>query len=232
MPLTTRSRETVRAAVADGVNAVTDDLTTAIDAQRQDIVLLCYRMLGSLGEAEEAAQETALRAWRGRAAFRGDASLRTWLHRIATRVCLDQLRQRRGRRLPPDVRRLPADPLQPPDPPITEIAWLEPLPAAFIADAATDPAARYDLRESVSLAFIAAPQVLPPRQRAVLLLRDVLGWSAREAADALDQSVSAKNSALHRARDALRDRHHRNGAISVPAIGHECKFAWRIRAPY
>src|SRR5262245_48629532 len=211
---------------------MTDDLSLAIDAYRNDVVLLCYRFLGSLAEAEEAAQETAIKAWRGRASFRGEASTRTWLHRIATRVCIDQLRQRRGRPLPPDVRRQPADPLQPPDPPVTEIAWLEPLPDAFIAGASTDPAARYDLRESVSLAFIAALQVLPPRQRAVLLLRDVLGWSAAESADALDQSVSATNSALHRARDALRDRHHRNGAISVPAIGHECKFAWRIRAPY
>jgi RNA polymerase sigma-70 factor, ECF subfamily len=211
---------------------VTDDLTTAIDAHRQDVVLLCYRMLGSFAEAEEAAQETALKAWRSRASFRGDASFRTWLHRIATRVCLDLLRQRRGRRLPPDVRRLPADPRQPPDPPITEIAWLEPLPDAFVAGAATDPAARYDLRESVSLAFIAALQLLPPRQRAVLLLRDVLGWSAGEAADALDQTVSATNSALHRARVALRESHHRSGALAVPAVGPEDPFARRLLEAY
>jgi RNA polymerase sigma-70 factor, ECF subfamily len=211
---------------------VTDDLTAAIDAHRQDVVLLCYRMLGSIAEAEEAAQETALKAWRSRAAFRGESSVRTWLHRIATRVCLDELRKRRGRRLPPAVRRLPADPLLPPDPPISEIAWLEPLPDAFIAGEATDPAARYDVRESVSLAFIAALQVLPPRQRAVLLLRDVLGWSAHEAADALDQTVSATNSSLHRARVALRDSHHRTGALAVPAVGPEDPFARRLLEAY
>jgi RNA polymerase sigma-70 factor (ECF subfamily) len=211
---------------------VTDDLSLAIDAHRQDVVLHCYRFLGSLAEAEEAAQETAIRAWRGRAAFRGDASIRTWLHRIATRVCIDQLRQRRGRRLPPDVRRQPADPLLPPDPPITEIAWLEPVPEAYIAGAASDPAARYDLRESVSLAFIAALQVLPPRQRAVLLLRDVLGWSARETADALDQTVSATNSSLHRARLALRRTHHRTGALAVAAAGPDDPFVQRLLEAY
>lgn len=196
---------------------MTDDLSAAIDAHRHDVVLLCYRFLGSIAEAEEAAQETALRAWRGRAAFRGEASVRTWLHRIATRVCLDLLRRKSGRRLPPDVRPPTTDALRPPDPPATEIAWLEPLPDRYIADAAADPAARYDLRESVSLAFIAALQVLPPRQRAVLLLRDVLGWSARETAAALDQSVAATNSALHRARTALRTTHHRTGREAVRA---------------
>jgi RNA polymerase sigma-70 factor (ECF subfamily) len=211
---------------------VTDDLTLAIDAHRQDVVLHCYRFLSSLAEAEEAAQETAIKAWRGRASFRGDASVRTWLHRIATRVCIDQLRQRRGRRLPPDVRPQPADPTFPPDPPITEIAWLEPLPDAFIAGAASDPAARYDLRESVSLAFIAALQVLPPRQRAVLLLRDVLGWSARETADALDQTVSATNSSLHRARMALRRTHHRTGPLAVSASGPDEPFAQRLLEAY
>lgn len=197
---------------------MTDDLSSAIDAHRRDVVLLCYRFLGSIAEAEEAAQETALRAWRGRAGFRGEASLRTWLHRIATRVCLDMLRRRTGRRLPPDVRPSPADPLRPPDPPAADIAWLEPLPDRYVADARTDPAARYDLRESVSLAFIAALQVLPPRQRAVLLLRDVLGWSARETSAALDQSVAATNSSLHRARAALRATHHRTGRDAVQAV--------------
>ena len=211
---------------------MTDDFSAAIDAHRKDVVLLCYRFLGSRAEAEEAAQETAIRAWRGRAGFRGDSSTRTWLHRIATRVCIDQLRHRRGRRLPPDVRPTPADPRLPPDPPITEIAWLEPLPDEFIAGAATDPAARYDLRESVSLAFIAALQVLPPRQRAVLLLRDVLGWSARESADALDQSVSATSSALHRARLALKATHHRTGSLAVPAVGPDDPFAQRLLEAY
>jgi RNA polymerase sigma-70 factor (ECF subfamily) len=215
---------------------VTDDLAAAIDAHRKDVVLLCYRFLGSIAEAEEAAQETALKALRGRASFRGEASLRTWLHRIATRVCLDMLRQRRGRRLPPDVGPGPADPNLPPPPPIDEIAWLEPLPddylAGVAADAGVDPAARYDLLESVSLAFIAALQVLPPRQRAVLLLRDVLGWSARETADALDLSVGAANSALHRARVALRSTHHRTGPEAVRAGGPREPFAQRLLEAY
>jgi RNA polymerase sigma-70 factor (ECF subfamily) len=211
---------------------MTDDLTIAIETHRRDVVLLCYRFLGSIAEAEEAAQETALKAWRSRSAFRGEASPRTWLHRIATRVCIDLLRQRRGRRLPESVRPTAADPSQPPDPPITEIAWLEPLPDDFVAGAASDPAARYDLQESVSLAFIAALQILPPRQRAVLLLRDVLGWSAREAADALDVSVGAANSALHRARVALRASHHRTGITAVPVAAPADPFARRLLEAY
>jgi RNA polymerase sigma-70 factor, ECF subfamily len=216
---------------------VTDDFSLAIDAHRRDVVLLCYRFLGSIAEAEDAAQETALKAWRSRAAFRGDASLRTWLHWIATRVCLDMLRQRRGRRLPPDVGPGPADPRFPPPPPIDEIAWLEPLPGEYLADAASadpdaDPAARYDLRESVSLAFVAALQVLPPRQRAVLLLRDVLGWSAKEAADALDQSVGATEGSLHRARVALRETHHRTGSAAVAAAAPDDAFARELLDAY
>jgi RNA polymerase sigma-70 factor (ECF subfamily) len=213
---------------------VSNDFSLAIDAHRRDVVLLCYRFLGSIAEAEDAAQETVLKAWRGRAAFRGDASLRTWLHRIATRVCLDMLRQQRGRRLPPDIGPGPADPRLPPPPPIDEIAWLEPLAGEFLSDADpdADPAARYDLRESVSLAFIAALQVLPPRQRAVLLLRDVLGWSAREAADALDQSVGATESALHRARVALKATHHRTGLTAVAALRPDDAFARKLLDAY
>jgi RNA polymerase sigma-70 factor (ECF subfamily) len=188
----------------------------AVDGHRRDVIVLCYRFLGSIAEAEEAAQETAFRAWRARDRFRGEASLRTWLHRIAVRVCLDALRTRRGRVMPPDVRPAEAQLGAAPAPPLTEVAWLEPIPDALIAGAANDPAARYDLRESVSLAFIAALQSLPARQRAVLLLRDVLGWKASETAATLDLSVPAVNSALHRARVALRATHHRTGLASVP----------------
>jgi RNA polymerase sigma-70 factor, ECF subfamily len=202
----------------EDTSRVTDDLDATIEAHRHDVVLLCYRFLGSIAEAEEAAQETALRAWRGRAAFRGQSSVRTWLHRIATRVCLDMLRHRSGRRLPQAVGPATTERGVPPAPPSREMAWLEPLPEIYVVDAASDPAARYDLRESVSLAFIAALQVLPPRQRAVLLLRDVLGWSARETAVALDQSVAATNSSLHRARAALRTTHHQTGREAVPAV--------------
>ena len=193
-----------------------DAFTRAIEAHRRDVILLCYRFLGSIHEAEEAAQETALRAWRGRAAFRGDASLRTWLHRIATRVCLDALERRSRRVLPADIG-APADPLDPPDRRPNEIAWLEPLPDEFLGDAELDPAARYSVRESVSLAFLAALQALPARQRAVLLLRDVLAWSAAETADALDMTVGAAASLLHRARTTLAAGHHRTGAWAMPS---------------
>jgi len=195
-----------------------DAFGRVLEEHRRDLVLLAYRFLGSVHDAEEAAQETAIRAWRGRDGFRGEASVRTWLHRIATRVCLDLLRTRRGRVLPASLGG-PADPARPAavPPPRTEVAWLEPLPEALVAGSQHDPAARYDLRESVSLAFIAALQAVPPRQRAVLLLRDVLGWSARETAEALELTVPAVNSALHRARTALRATHHRSGRDVVGA---------------
>ncbi|MCI0583436.1 MAG: RNA polymerase subunit sigma-70, partial [Chloroflexi bacterium] len=194
-----------------------DAFGRVLEGHRRDLILLAYRFLGSVHDAEEAVQETSIRAWRGRHTFRGEASVRTWLHRITTRVCLDLIRSRRGRVLPVALGE-PADPTKPaPLRPPTEVAWVEPLPDAFVAGAEHDPAARYDLRESVSLAFIAALQAVPPRQRAVLLLRDVLGWSARETAEALELTVPAVNSALHRARTALRATHHRSGRDVVAA---------------
>jgi len=182
-----------------------------LEGHRRDIVVLCYRFLGSVQDAEDAAQETALKAWRARATFRGEAGVRTWLHRIATRVCLDAIDRRSRRVLPPEVRQA-ADPAAPPEPPTSEIAWLEPLPDAFLLDSSSDPAARYSLRESVSLAFVAALQALPPRQRAVLLLRDVLAWRAAETAEVLGMTVSAANSALNRARSTLEASVHGVGA--------------------
>ena len=165
------------------------------DPFRRDLLLHCYRFVGSLTDAEDLVQETLARAWRGRAGYRGDAGLRTWLRRIATRVCLDELRRGRSRRtLPADRdRTLPGEPL-----------WLEPLPDDLLAEQSADPAAAIELRESVSLAFIVALQRLPPRQRAVLILRDVLALSAAEVADQLGITVSSVNSLLHRARQTLR----------------------------
>jgi RNA polymerase sigma-70 factor (ECF subfamily) len=165
---------------------------------RRDLLLHCYRFVGSIHDAEDLVQETLTRAWRGRGEYRAEAGLRTWLRRIATRVCLDALRRQRGRRTLPSALA-----------PATrgEVLWLEPLPDDLLADAATDPAAAYDLRESVSLAFLTALQELAPRQRAVLILRDVLAMRASEAAGALDLSVSAVNSLLHRARARLRERY-------------------------
>ena len=208
------------------------DFTVAIEAYRRDVVLLCYRFMGSISDAEEAAQETALRAWRGRGSFRGDASVRTWLHRIAARVCIDQLRRRRARVLPPDLGP-PATQLETaPESSTIEIAWLEPIPDALIDGAEHDPAARYALRESVSLAFIAALQALPARQRAVLLLRDVLAWNARETADVLSMSLGAANSALHRARSSLKATHHRSGVDAVVSRPPDDPAARRLLAAY
>jgi RNA polymerase sigma-70 factor (ECF subfamily) len=201
--------------------AAADDFERAIEAHRRDVVLLCYRFLGSLHDAEEAAQETALRAWRGRFSFRGESSVRTWLHRIATRVCLDALERRARRVQPPDLRG-PASASEAPEPPSSDVHWLEPLPDAFILEAAgeaLDPAARYSVRESVSLAFLAALQSLPARQRAVLLLRVVLGWTAAEPGATLGMTTSAANSALHRARSTIRARHHGPGAAGMGAEG-------------
>src|SRR3954469_20778086 len=176
-----------------------------LDDYRRDLVVLCYRFLGSLSDAEDAAQETALRAWRGRTGYRGESGVRTWLHRIATRVCLDAI-ERRGKRVMPEQLGAAADPAAPPAAPTNEILWLEPLPDWYLADASLEPEARYSLRESVSLAFTAALQTLPARQRAVLLLRDVLAWRASEVAEVLDMTESAVTSALNRARSSLRGR--------------------------
>jgi RNA polymerase sigma-70 factor (ECF subfamily) len=164
---------------------------------RRDLLLHCYRFTGSVHDAEDLVQESLARAWRGRASYRGDAGLRTWLRRIATRVCLDAQRRERGRRT------LPSQAGQQP----REVLWLEPLPDHLLAGAETDPASAYDIRESVSLAFLTALQELPPRQRAVLLLRDVLAMPASEVAATLELSVSSVNSLLHRGRRTMRDRY-------------------------
>jgi RNA polymerase sigma-70 factor (ECF subfamily) len=174
---------------------------------RGEIQLHCYRMLGSVHEAEDAVQETLLRAWRGLAGFEGRTSFRAWLYRIATNACLSALERRaRDRRLLPQMEG-PAVGFAPLGPSDNEVAWLEPYPDSLledIPDPAPGPDARYEMREAVRLAFVAALQELPPRQRAVLLLRDVLGLSAAEASAVLDSSVASTNSALQRARATLR----------------------------
>ncbi len=173
---------------------------------RRELQLHCYRMLGSLHDSEDLVQETLLRAWRGLKGFEGRASFRSWLYRIATNACLNALASRgSARRILPEMHGPPSD--RPPDgEPATEITWLEPYPDAAlegVADSAPGPEARYEMREAVQLAFVAAIQHLPPRQRAVLLLRDVLGWSATETAALLDASVASVNSTLQRARATL-----------------------------
>jgi RNA polymerase sigma-70 factor (ECF subfamily) len=165
-------------------------------------------MLGSFEDSEDLVQETFLRAWRGRASFslRETSSFRAWLYRIATNACLDVLRGRPRRILPQQV--APAgDPAVPPPPP-ADLPWLQPYPDRLlepIAPAGDDPGAVIVARETIELAFLAAIQHLPPRQRAVLILRDVLGWSAKETALLLEASVASVNSALQRARATLRD---------------------------
>ena len=173
---------------------------------RRELRVHCYRILGSLHDAEDMVQETMLRAWKRLDTYEGRASFRAWLYKIATNACLDLLdqRRRRAKRLLPTYLFSPADPHRPVEPPATEILWLEPLPDEWLADSsAANPETRYTTHESISLAFLIALQILPPRQRAVLILKDVMDWSADEIADLLDTTTSSVNSALHRARVTL-----------------------------
>jgi RNA polymerase sigma-70 factor, ECF subfamily len=179
-----------------------DGFAALVDRHRAELRVHCYRMLGSLEDAEDLVQETFLRAWRGLDGFEGRSSLRTWLYRIATNACLDAL-DGRARRVLPDALQGPSDPSV--DlPPRTDVAWLQPIPDRLLDLA--DPAEVAGTRETIELTFVAAVQHLPATQRAVLILRDVVGLPARETADQLGLSVPAANSALHRAREALRER--------------------------
>ncbi|MBI4487248.1 MAG: sigma-70 family RNA polymerase sigma factor [Acidobacteria bacterium] len=175
-----------------------------LEAHRAALTGHCYRMLGSPYDAEDAVQETMIRAWQNLARFEGRSSLRTWLYRIATNVCLDALSSRSRRIRPFEERPVGSvdDPLE--TRPATD--WLEPIPDALVLPSDTDPFEQAALRQSVRLAFVAALQHLPPRQRAALLLADVLGWSAAEIAGGLDMTVAAVNSALQRARATLASR--------------------------
>ena len=159
----------------------------------------CYRMLGSIQDAEDALQDTLLQAWRGLRRFEGRSSLRSWLYTIATNACLKAI-ERRGRRMLPIDHGPPAALNQRPGEPLVESVWIDPYPDRELGDHPPDaPAARYEQRESIELAFIAALQHLPARQRAVLILRDVLGFSAREVAESLDTTPASVYSALQRA---------------------------------
>ena len=180
---------------------------TLFERHRGELRVHCYRMLGSLEDSEDLVQETFLRAWRKRASFGSDgrSAFRPWLYRIATNACLDVLRSRPRRVVPPQVAS-PGDPAAPPSPPV-DLPWLQPYPDRLLEPAAPtedEPDAAAVARETIELAFIAAIQHLPPRQRAVLILRDVLGWSAKDAAALIDASVNSVNSALQRARATLR----------------------------
>lgn len=179
-------------------------------------------MLGSIHDAEDLVQETMLRAWRAVAQFEERASFRSWLYRIATNACLNALETMKRHRVLPDTSGTPFETMPDPNGAL-DIAWLEPYPDSALAkipDPVPGPDARYEMRESVQLAFIAAIQLLPPRQRAALLLRDVLGWSASEAAKLLDASVASVNGALQRARAVLEDRLPR-GRHSAPPTARQ-----------
>jgi len=198
-----------RARAGDG-----DAFRELTEPHRRELQVHCYRMLGSLQDAEDALQDTLLTAWRGLAEFEGRASLRTWLYRIATNRCLNV--RRSASRRPAQEWNVPN--VEPPEPTrLGEVVWLEPYPDVLLEgaiDALLSPEARYEQFESISLAFVTALQVLPPRQLAALILRDVLGFHADEVADMLDSSVDSVNSALKRARATLQNRFSTTGDAS------------------
>jgi RNA polymerase sigma-70 factor, ECF subfamily len=204
-------------AVSSGPDPESPEATAAIRAgdeaafvalaerYRRQLHVHCYRMLGSLEDAEDLVQESILRAWRRRTSFEGRSSFRGWLYRIATNACLDFLRQRPARVLAPEV--VPASDPSAELPAPAELPWLDPYPDRLLEPAASsdeEPEAIVVRRETIELAFMAAIQHLPPRRRAVLILRDVLGWSAKDAAAVLAVSVASVNSSLQRARATLK----------------------------
>jgi RNA polymerase sigma-70 factor (ECF subfamily) len=171
---------------------------------RGELQAHCYRMLGSLHDAEDAVQDALLRAWRGIDRFEGRSSVRSWLYKIATNACLDAIARRGRRALPIDIGPA-AEQAAVDDQPLTDVAWLGPYPDTAVADGRAAPHARYEQRESVELAFVAAMQHLPGNQRAALLLFEVLGFSAREVAETLDTTTASVNSALQRARKVVHE---------------------------
>ena len=178
------------------------DLGQLLDAHRADLTGYCYRMLASPFEAEDAVQETMLRAWKAYDRFEGRAAIRTWLHRIATNVCLDMLRSKQHRARPMDLG--PArEPIEANLKTLPEVTWIEPIPDSLVATEA-DPEESVLAKESVRLAFVAALQHLPAKQRAALILCEVMSWKAAEVAELLDMSVASVNSALQRARATLK----------------------------
>ena len=199
--------ETVRggddgSAVATGAPA-RGELEAHLERHRRELTAYAYRMLGSTFEAEDAVQEASLRAWRSYGGFEGRSSVRSWLYTITNNVCLDLLNGRERRARPMDL-----GPAQDADPaklgdPLPEVTWLEPMPDGRVVPEGSDPADVAELKDSIRLAFVAALQYLPPKQRAVLILREVLRWQASEVADLLDTSVQSVNSALQRARASL-----------------------------
>ncbi|MEU8776667.1 sigma-70 family RNA polymerase sigma factor [Streptomyces sp. NPDC048606] len=199
------------------------DLDSAMERHRVELTGYCYRMLGSAFDAEDAVQETYIRAWRAHARFEGRSSLRSWLYRIATNVCLDQLNAGRKRARPMDfgAPQHQASAVLNERP---EVTWLEPVPDGRVLPQTADPAETALARESVRLAFVAALQHLPAKQRAVLILREVLAWKADEVARLLDTTVASVNSALQRARATLAGRELRASDPVDPLDGEQAKL--------
>ena len=213
------------AAVRSGNEAAFSALA---ERYRRQLLVHCYRMVGSLEDAEDLVQETLLRAWRARAGFEGRSRFRTWLYRIATNACLTALERSPRRVLVAAVPSgdpravLPVEERPDLGAPPADLPWLQPYPDRLlepVAPSAWEPGAMVVARETIELAFLAAIQFLPPRQRAVLILRDVLGWSAKEAASSLELSVAAVNSALQRARSTMRRRLPARRLDWAPATG-------------
>ena len=209
--------ETVAADLVSRARAGDGDAFRALtEPHRRELLVHCYRMLGSFADAEDALQDTLLAAWQGIAGFEGRASLRTWLYRIATNRCLNA--RRSASRRPATEWNIPG--VVPPGPTqLGEVVWLEPFPDVLLEgamDMPPGPEARYEQAESVSLAFVTALQALPPRQLAVLILRDVLGYHSNEVAGMLDATVDSVNSALKRARATLQRRRPPGGGLEPP----------------
>jgi RNA polymerase sigma-70 factor, ECF subfamily len=208
-PLLDHSEQAVLARARAGDR---DAFASLVVPYRRGIHVHCYRMLGSLQDAEDILQEVLLRAWRRLGTFEGRSSVHGWLYRIATNACLDALKHRR-RRLLPDSYAAADDPSAPPAPAL-DLPWLEPYPDRLLDGDAADPARRYEAREAIGLAFVATIQYLSPRQRAVLILRDVLGFSADETAATLETTIDSVNSLLKRARLALEGRFERRASLT------------------
>ena len=194
-----------RTGLVTGGLVTSEEFTRRTEPFRRELLAHCYRMLGAADEAEDLVQETYLRAWRAYGSFEGRSSLRTWLYRIATNACLTALEQRGRRALPSGLGGPSGDPDTPPPAAEPGLAWVQPVPDALVISSSGDPAAIVATRESVRLALIASLQYLPPRQRAVLLLREVLGVPAAEVAAMLGTSAVAVKSALARARARLEE---------------------------
>jgi RNA polymerase sigma-70 factor, ECF subfamily len=200
------------------------DIDVAMRRHRRELHVYCYRMLGSFDEAEDHVQEVFLRAWRSRDSFNGRASSRAWLYKIATNACLDTLRRNR-RRPAVDSNR----------PSVAAMPWIQPYPDALLDELASDqpgPEMQAITRESISLAYLVALQLLPPRQRAVLILRDVLDLSANQVADLVDTSVPAVKSALQRARATLHEHHAHGATGSTPPTSEQRRLLQRYIAAH